>query len=155
VGLNRDYVGRSWTSPEVYEVGREKLRDYVLASGDLQPAYLDPEAAQELGHPTTIAPSTFALVLWGRMNTWPLREPDIGREKAPNMVVGGTHVVHHRPIRPGDRLVFRTTVTDIREIGGKHELMEVEHQITAEDGEPVCTIVEQAISRNVLSGRRD
>src|SRR5438552_6906276 len=124
--LNRAYVGRSWTSAEVYEVSREKLRDYVVAAGELHPAYLDVEAAQALGHSTIIAPPTFATVLWARMNTWPLREPDVGREPEPNMVVGGQHLVHHRPIRLGDRLVFSTTVRDIREIGGKHELMEVE-----------------------------
>ena len=39
--LNRDFVGRSLGPSEVYEVSREKIRDYALATGDAHPAYLD------------------------------------------------------------------------------------------------------------------
>jgi acyl dehydratase len=150
--LNREYIGRNWTSSEIYEVSREKLRDYAIASGELHPVYLDPVAARKLGHLTVIAPPTFVAVLWRRMNTWPLREPDIGRSKEPNMLLTNQRITHHRPIRLGDRLVFSTTVKDIRDMG-EHEYMRMEHRITAEDGEQICTIVESGVSRGTGAGR--
>ena len=68
------------------------------------------------------------------------------------MVIGGEHITHHRTIHAGDRLVFATRVRDIRDLGGSHELLEMEHTITTEDGEPVCTIVDLAISRGTAAG---
>jgi acyl dehydratase len=148
VALNREYIGRIWRSAEVYEVSREKIRDYAMAIGERHPVYLDDRVARELGHPAVVAPPTFATVLWARMNTWPLREPDIGRSRQPNMVIGDEHITHHRTIHAGDRLVFATRVRDIRDLGGRHELLEMEHTITTTAGEPVCTIVDMAISRD-------
>jgi acyl dehydratase len=151
--LNRAYIGRTWQSPEVYEVSREKLRDYAVAIGEPHPAYLDPAVAAGLGHPDVVAPVTFVAALWARMNTWPLREPDIGRSKEPNMVIGEQHLVSYRPIWPGDRLMFSATVKDIRDIGGKHELMEMELLLTTLDGERVAAIRELAISRGTAAGK--
>jgi acyl dehydratase len=152
VTLNRNYIGRTWRSSEVYEVSREKIRDYAIACGERHPAYLDDGAARELGHPAVVAPPTFATVLWARMNTWPLREPDIGRSKRPIMTIGEERITHHGTIHAGDRLVFTSTVRDIRILGGRHELLEMEHHITTEDGTPVCTIVDLAISRDTATG---
>jgi acyl dehydratase len=151
--LNRAYIGRTWKSDDIYEVSREKLRDYALATVEPHPACLDPAVSTELGHPGVAAPPTFATALWARMNTWPVREPDIGRSSELNMVIGDQHVIHHRPIWPGDHLMFSTTVKDIRDVGGKHELMEMEHQVTSVSGEPVCTIVEMVISRGTATRR--
>lgn len=149
--LNREYIGRTWQSPEVYEVCREKLREYTVAIGSPHPAYFDPAAAAGLGHRDTIAPLTFVTVLWTRMNIWPLREPDIGRSKEPTFVIGEQHLVSYRPIFPGDRLVFSATVKDIRDIGGKHELVEMELLLTTADGERVAASSELAISRGTAA----
>jgi hypothetical protein len=149
--LNRAYIGRTWQSPEAYEVSREKLRDYAVAIGASYPGYLDRAAAVGLGHPDTIAPVTFVTVLWTRMNIWPLREPDIGRSEKPNLVIGEQHLVSYRPIWSGDRLMFSATVKDIRDIGGKHELVEMELLITTVDGERVAASRELAISRGTAA----
>lgn len=153
--LNRAYIGRTWRSPEAYEVGREKLRDYALATGTPHPAYLDRTAAAGLGHPDTVAALTFVTVLWTRWNIWPLREPDIGRSKEPNLCIGEQHLVSYRPVFPGDRLMFSATVKDIRDLGGKHELVEMELLITTEDGERVAASRELAISRGTAAGEED
>lgn len=151
--LNRAYIGRTWQSPEVYEVSREKLREYAIAIGAPHPAYLDQAAAAGLGHPDTVAPVSFVTVLWTRMNIWPLREPDIGRSMKPNLVLGEQHLVSYRPIWPGDRLMFSATVKDIRDIGGKHELVEMELLLTTLDGERVAESRELAISRGTAASK--
>jgi acyl dehydratase len=148
--LNREFIGRSWKAAEFYEVSREKLRDYAVAIGEPHPAYLDEEAARKVGHPTITAPPTFATTLWFRMGTWPLTDPGLGKNKKPVCLLGDQHVVHHRPIRLGDRLWFTTTVRDIRDLG-RHELLEMEHRITDGGGESVCTIVDQMISRGTAA----
>ncbi|MFI1615520.1 MaoC family dehydratase N-terminal domain-containing protein [Streptomyces lydicus] len=145
--LNREFIGRSWRAAEIYEVSREKLRDFAVAIGETHPVYLDEEAAVKHGHRTVIAPPTFATTLWFRMGNWPMLVPEFGKQKDPVCVLGDQRVTHHRRIHAGDRLWFTTTVRDIRDIG-RHELFEMEHQVTAEDGEPVCTVVDQMISRN-------
>lgn len=151
--LNRAYIGQTWRSPEIYEVSREKLRDYAIAIGDPHPACLDRAAAAGLGYDEAVSPVTFITALWARMDIWPLRETDIGRSNLPNMVVGEQRLVSYRPVWPGDRLVFSATVKDIREIGGKHELMEMELLLTTVDGEKVAEITELAISRGTATAR--
>ena len=39
--LNRDFIGRTFTSKSTYEVGREKIREFADAIGDPNPAYRD------------------------------------------------------------------------------------------------------------------
>lgn len=146
MALNRDFIGRTWIAPQIYEVSKEKLREYAVAIGDPHPAYLDQEAAVGLGYRDIVAPPTFATTLWFRMGTWPLSDPQIGKNADPVCLLGGETTTHHRPIFLGDRLDFRTTVHDIRTIG-RHELLEMEHHITAEDGQSVCTIMDRMISR--------
>jgi acyl dehydratase len=152
--LNRAYIGRTWRSPEAYEVGREKLREYAVAIGAPHPAYLDRAAAAGLGHRDTIAPLTFVLVLWTRMNIWPLHEPDIGRSEQPNLVIGEQQLVSYRPIWPGDRLMFSATVKDIRD-AGKHELVEMELLLTTVDGERVAASRELVVSRGTAARKED
>jgi acyl dehydratase len=144
--LNRDFIGRSWRAAEVYEVSREKLREFACAIGENHAAYLKDEAAEKLGHPGVVAPPTFCTTLWFRMGNWPMFIPEFGKQKAPVCVLGDQRVTHHRPVHAGDRLWFATTVQDIRDIG-RHELFEMCHEVTDEDGSPVCTIIDQMISR--------
>ncbi len=146
--LNRQLIGQSRRSPEVYEVSREKLRDYAVAIGDPSPAFRDESAAHASGQPTIIAPPTFATMMWFRMGAWPMRdEPDLHRRADPIFLMGSQRVIHHRPIRLGDRLTFSTLITNIR-MARPHELMELQHSLATEAGEPVCTIVDVMISRH-------
>jgi acyl dehydratase len=46
VPLNRDLLGRQYPAAVPYEVGRESIRRFAEAVGDLHPAYLDPQAAR-------------------------------------------------------------------------------------------------------------
>lgn len=148
--LNRDFVGRTWHSPEIYEVSRERLRDYAIAIDDLQPGYLDDDAAREQGHEAIVAPPTFATTLWFRTGVWPLSDPALGKRKEPWCLLGEQSLTLHRPIVVGDRLRFATTVRDIRTIG-PHELLEMAHQITDEHGTVVCAVVDRMVSRGTAA----
>lgn len=150
MALNRSFVGRSHGPSPVYEVSREKIRDYAIATGDLHPAYLDPVAARELGYPDVIAPPSFAVTLFFRFGGWPLYDPEFGKKKEPMCVHRAQRTTHRRPIVAGDRLVQTTVVNDMVELG-EHEQWTMTHEITTVDGEPVSTVVNTIISRGTAN----
>jgi acyl dehydratase len=150
VPLNRDFIGRTFTSDATYEVGREKIREFADAIGDPNPAYRDVEAAKALGHPDVIAPPTFAIVISLSAGGPAIFDPELGLNYA-LVVHGEQKFQHHRPIRPGDSLVATTTVTDIRD-AGRNELMTVVTELATQDGERVCTSTNTIVSRGTAAG---
>ncbi|WP_372509406.1 FAS1-like dehydratase domain-containing protein [Streptomyces humicola] len=79
--FNRDFISRSWKADHIYEVSREKVREYAVAIDEMHPAYIDEKAAAALGHPAPYAPSTFATTLCRR--TRPCRCPEVDRAPWP------------------------------------------------------------------------
>ena len=148
--LNRDFVGRSHRPADVYEVSREKIREFAIATGDSNPAYFDPEAAKELGHSDVIAPPSFAFLLYFRFGGWPLYDPGFGKKREPVCLLRAQEVVHSRPIRPGDLLTQTSTVNYLRDIG-PHEQWMSTHQIATVDGEHVCSVVNTMVSRGTAA----
>jgi acyl dehydratase len=148
--LNRDFIGRTYGPTDIYEVSREKIREYALSTGDEHPAYFDAQAAKRLGYPDVIAPPSFFNVLFFRMGSWPLHEPSFGKQRAPVCVHRAQRVVHHRPMLPGDRLVQTTTVREIFDLG-PHEQFVLSHEIKTVEGGPVCSVVNTLISRGTAA----
>jgi acyl dehydratase len=147
--LNRDYIGRTYPGGRVYEVGREKIREFVEAIGDTNPAYVDPEAARALGHPDVIAPPTFAIVVTLKAGGQAVFDPGLGLDYA--VVVHGEQTFkHHRPIRPDDQLATTVTISDIRD-AGRNEIMTLTMELTAQDGEQVCTAINTIVSRGTAA----
>ncbi len=50
--IDPSFVGRTYPPTPVYEVGREKIREFAEAIGDGSAVYRDPAAAVALGYPT-------------------------------------------------------------------------------------------------------
>jgi acyl dehydratase len=150
--LNRDFIGRSYPSTGVYEVGREKIRDFAIAIGDRNPIYLDTAAAQAAGHPDVIAPPTFLTVLGFRFaGDGPMADPSLGLNYA-LVVHGEQRFVAHRPVRAGDRLVSKNVVDDIRD-AGRNEMILMRTDVSTEDGEPVATLHSTIVSRGTAAPR--
>jgi acyl dehydratase len=150
VPLNRDFIGRRLESPDVYEVGREKIRDFADAIGDPNPAYRDVDAAKALGHPEVVAPPTFAIIVSMRVTGDAVFDPELGLNYA-LVVHGEQRFVHHRPIRHGDRLRGTSVITDIRD-AGRNELLTLETELRTDDGELVCTAYNTIVSRGTAAG---
>ena len=150
--LNREFIGREYPSSGVYEVAREKIRDFALAIGDHNPVYLDPAAAQAAGHPDVVAPPTFLTVLGFRFaGDGPIADPALGLNYA-LVVHGEQRFVAHRPVRAGDRLVSTNVVDDIRD-AGRNELIRTRTEVATEDGEPVATLYGTIVSRGTAAPR--
>lgn len=145
MALNRDFVGRTYTSKASYEVSRVKIREFAAAIGDGNPIYRDRDAARAAGHPDVVAPPTFPIVFSVQSGGEALADPDLGLNLA--MVVHGEQRFEYvRPICAGDELITSSTITDIRS-AGRNELLTVRSDITTVDGEPVCTTYNTIVER--------
>ncbi len=150
--LNHDFIGRETVSPEPFEVGREHIRRFAEAIGDLNPAYLDPAAARALGHPDVIAPPTFLTVLGFRFaGLGPMQDPAFGLDYS-RVVHGEQGFVLHRPVHAGDRLVSVQRIEGIRD-AGRNELIMMVSEVSTVDGEPVATLRNTIVSRGTAAAK--
>jgi acyl dehydratase len=151
VPINREFIGRTYPSDGVLEVGREKIREFASAIGDFNPAYFDIEAAKALGHPDVIAPPTFLTTLNFRFaGSGPMADPSFGLNYA-LVVHGEMRFTFHRALRAGDRIVSVNHVDDIRD-AGRNELVEMRTEVTTEDGEAIATLRSTIVSRGTAAG---
>jgi acyl dehydratase len=146
MAINRGFIGRSYHSDGVYEVARDRIRQFADAIGDPNPVYRDEEAAKALGYPDVIAPPTFLTTIQFRFPTaTPILDPEFGLDYS-RVVHGEQRYVHHRPTRPGDRLTLTATIEDVRD-AGSNELVIVRQEVATEDGEPISTGWSTIVSR--------
>ncbi len=146
--VNESFVGRVYPPEGVYEVGREKIREFaeaVAGSGPVHPAHVDPEAARALGHPDVIAPPTFAVIVAQRSDARLITDPEAGIDFT-RVVHGEQRFAHHRPVVAGDRLVATLHVDSVRGAGG-HSMVTTRSEIGTEGGEPVCTATSTIVIR--------
>jgi acyl dehydratase len=150
VAVDRGFIGREYPAPETYEVGREHVRRFAEAIGDLHPAYLDPEAARALGHPDVVAPPTFLTVLNFRFaDSGPVTDPALGLDYS-RVVHGEQTFELHRPVVAGDVLTSVQRVDDIRD-AGRNEVISTVTEVTDARGEPVATLRSTLVSRGTAA----
>lgn len=137
MSLDESFIGREYPPTPVYEVSREKIREFAEAIGDDSPLFRDVDAAKEAGYPDVIAPPTFAIILSMRANDQIVNDPQLGLDYS-RVVHGQQDFTHHRPIRAGDRLVTVASVADIKARAG-NDFLSVRADINTVEGEPVCT----------------
>jgi acyl dehydratase len=145
MAINRDYVGRTFAGGEPYEVSRVKIAEFADAIGDPNPLFRDRGAAQAAGYPDVIAPPTFAIVISMASTARAVADPGLGLNYA--MVVHGEQRFEYsRPIRAGDVVTTRSTITDIRD-AGRNVLLTAQTEIRAADDEHVCTAHNTLVER--------
>ncbi len=138
--VNQSFVGRVYPPEGVYEVGREKIREFAEAAAGttaVHPCHTDAEVACSLGYSDVIAPPTFAVLIAQRSDARLVRDPEAGIDFS-RVVHGEQRFTHHRPITAGDRLVATLHVDSIRSAGG-HSMVTTRSELATEAGEAVCT----------------
>ncbi|HEY3036934.1 MAG TPA: MaoC family dehydratase N-terminal domain-containing protein [Streptosporangiaceae bacterium] len=137
MGINKDYVGRTFPATAPYEVSRVKVAEFADAIGDPNPLFHDRAAAQAAGYPDVIAPPTFAVVVAMASSRTAVGDPGLGLNYA--MVVHGEQRFDYsRPLHAGDVVTAQSTISAIREVGSI-TMLTTETQIRTVDGEHVCT----------------
>jgi acyl dehydratase len=129
-------VGKSY-DPVLYAVGREKIREFAAAIGEMNPLHHDVEVARTAGYGDVVAPPMFAVVYAGRSVGPALFDPEVGLNFA-MMVHGGQEFRWGPPVIAGDEISTVTTVKDISERGGMTFFV-FESVSKNGDAETVCT----------------
>ena len=144
--LDPSYVGHGYPRSEIYQVGREKIREFADAIGDPQPMYRDAAAAQAAGHPDVIAPPTFVMVLFNQYALEAVvRDPGLGLDYD-RMVHGDMSFDYVRPVQAGDRLTVATFIDEIMARAG-NDFLTLRADIDTVEGERVVTAKAQLVVR--------
>jgi len=137
VGVNTDYLGRTFPATEPYEVSRVKIAEFAEAIGDRNPLYTDVGAARAAGYPDVIAPPTFPIVITMAASRAAVADPGLRLNYA--MVVHGEQRFSYaRPLHAGDVVVAQSTISGIREVGSM-TMVTTQTEIKTVAGELVCT----------------
>jgi acyl dehydratase len=134
LALNTDAIGKQYP-PAVYEVGREKIREYAHAIGADNPVHHDRDAALAAGFRDIVAPPMFCVVYSARALGPAILDPEVGINLA-LMVHGSQEFVWGEPVCAGDAITTTATVADISERDGKAFYV-FESVSTNQDGDEV------------------
>jgi len=155
VSINQAFVGRRYEADRLYEVGREKIREFATAVGASDPAHHDEAAARALGYADILAPPTFPIILTMGLELRLMADPELGLDFT-RVVHREQRFVHHRPVLVGDRLWTAVIVDAIRVAAG-NDLVTTRAEVSAEDGSAVVTAYSTLVARgtaDVAGGRQ-
>ena len=147
MALDASFAGRTYPPTSVYEVGREKIREFADAIGDPNPVYRDPAVAQDYGHRDVIAPPTFAFVI-----SWPAvlaltADPALGLDIT-KVLHAEQRFAYARPIHADDQLTATVVIEDVSERMGQ-SFMSTRIDLATVDGEHVVATYSKLV---VLGG---
>jgi len=137
MALDESFTGRVYPSTWVYEVSREKIKEFAGAIGDTNPIHLDADAARAAGHEDVLAPPTFLTIVNIRAIDTIIHDPELGLDYG-RMVHAEQSFSYVRPVRAGDRLTVTAHIEDVVTRMG-NDFLGVRAEVATEAGEPVCT----------------
>ncbi|MCX4674977.1 MaoC family dehydratase N-terminal domain-containing protein [Streptomyces sp. NBC_01433] len=145
MALDQSFVGRTYPPTPAYEVGREKIREFAEAVGDTNPVYVDPAAAEALGHSDVIAPPTFVFSITFKAAGVVVQDPQLGLDYS-RVVHGDQKFTYVRPVRAGDRLTVTSTIEGIKSLAG-NDILDIRGDVHDESGELVVTALTKLVAR--------
>ncbi len=108
------YKGKKYPTVYKYEVGLEKIKEYAMAVGDLNPLYINEDDAEKSRYGGIIAPPTFAAVYARGPVGSALFDPDLSLN-LPMLVHGEQEFEFFDVVRPGDVILTEGEILDIYE----------------------------------------
>jgi len=116
--VNPDIVGKTYPATEPYLVGREKIREFALATfhGADSPS-VSLEASKQAGFQDLVAPPTFAIVLQQQSLEMVIEDPEADLDFS-RVVHGDQGFSYKRPIIAGDQLTSQLSVESVKELAG-------------------------------------
>ncbi|WP_026877525.1 MaoC family dehydratase N-terminal domain-containing protein [Jiangella gansuensis] len=148
--IDPSVVGRVYPA-QLYEVSREKIREFAEAIGDTNPVYVDTEAAREYGHQDVVAPPTFAMI--PVMDGVDILMDDLGIEFA-RVVHVDQRFTYAQPLRVGTRLETTTRLDGVRSVAG-NDLLKILSEVRDAEGAGICVSLATLLVRPEDSGEGD
>lgn len=123
MAVNQEFVGKTFFSEkwELYEVGREKIKEFALALGETNPIYFKKEVAQSLGYADILAPPTFLITVAMSAMNQVLFDPEFNLDYS-RIVHGEQSFTLHKPVVAGMQLALNTTLESVVEKVGNEFL---------------------------------
>ena len=115
--LKTDAVGKEWPGT-IYQVGREKIKEYANALGLDNQVHFDLEAAKAAGFRDVVAPPMFAVVYSSPGVAPAILDPEVALNFAA-MVHGGQEFEWGEPACSGDEITTTSKCLSIEEKDGK------------------------------------
>ncbi len=145
--LAKDIIGTHYRSPDHFEVGRQKIREFAKAVKDDHPAHYSEDDAAEAGYSSAVAPLTFLAVAGRRVQLDVFTKFDVPINLA-RVFHRDQKFRFHRPIVAGDRLFFDTYLDSVIESHGT-VLTEIRSEVTDAAGNPVVTSVVTMLGESI------
>lgn len=117
-----------------YAIGREKIREWALAVGELSALHHDPEAARAAGFPDVVAPPMFAAVYQRPAIVPFIAQADLGRDG--QLIHGAQEFAWGRLVCAGEAI--RTTARLAEQATTPVVSFVIVTRSHAEDGSMVC-----------------
>ncbi len=121
--------------PFEYEVGREKIREYANAVGELNAVHHDREAARSAGFRDVVAPPMFCVVYSAGAVGPAVLDPELEIDVS-RLLHGGQEFVWSEPVCAGDVIETRAQLEDVYE-KGSNAFYVFESVSTNQDGQEV------------------
>ena len=135
MSLSSNMIGMHYRYPEIYEVEREKIREYAKAVQNHDALFHEDVAAEELGYKGLPAPLTFISVFGYQAQSAFFAYADIAIQEA--QIVQVDQVLKFlRPIQAGDRLYCDVYVDSVRRAHGT-DIIVTKNIVSNEAGEVV------------------
>ena len=115
--VNTAAVGKRFPAT-TYAVGREKVKEFALATYETNPLHLDPKAARAAGLADVVAPPMFAVVYCAPAIAPAIFDPEVGMNFA-LMVHGGQEFRWGPLVVAGDEISTEVGVQSIDERDGR------------------------------------
>lgn len=135
MALKTDVRGMVWHYPDVYVVGREKVREFAKAVQADDPASYHEDAAAELGYDNIVAPLTFVSIFAKIVQADFFRNVDVGMEMM-QIVQVDQKFIFHKPVLVGDRLHAQMNIHSVTERFGA-DIVVTKNICTNDGGEVV------------------
>jgi acyl dehydratase len=132
-------IGTHYRSPDYFDVGREKIREFARSVKDEHPSHFSEASAAEDGYDSTVASLTFLAVAGRRVQLDVFTKFDIPINLA-RVLHRDQKFTYHRPIKAGDRLYFDTYLDNVIESHGT-VIAEIRSEVTDADANPVITSI--------------
>ncbi len=143
--INTHIIGRTYSTEQTFQVGRERIREFARAVKATSPLYFDVDAARKAGYTDVVAPPTFAIILAQQADAALIQDPDAGIDFS-RVVHADQRFTHHSPIVAGDELRTEVHVDNVR-VMEPGAMLTTREEITTVQGEKVCTCLSSLLVR--------
>ncbi|MGV0741090.1 (3R)-hydroxyacyl-ACP dehydratase subunit HadC [Mycolicibacterium sp. XJ870] len=135
MALKANILGIVYKYPDVFEVGREQIKQFARSVKANDPASFDEAAAAELGHDALVAGPTFSSIFALLVQADFFRNVDLGMETM-QIIQVDQKFVYHRPIKVGDRLHAEMKIESV-DVRFGADIVVTRNICTDDDGEVV------------------